>query len=405
MAQQFGGARILIYSHDSFGLGHLRRCQTIARALVERFQDLSVMILSGSPIIGAFDFPARVDFVRIPGIIKLYDGDYTSLGLHIDLKDTLAIRASIIEHTAAAFAPDIFIVDKEPLGLRGEIRDTLEMLRRQGTTLVLGLRDVLDAPHLLRREWEARKLLPVLDSLYDEIWVFGLESFWDPLRDLGASEAVRRKMAYTGYLHRTVPPGPKPVPPARLGEPYVLVTPGGGGDGEEMIDWALRAYEADPDLPFAGLFVLGPFMPSERRAQFQARADRLRRVETVTFDAHLELLMEQAVGVVAMGGYNTFCELLSLDKPSILVPRHAPRQEQLVRASRASDLDLVRMLDPRDGMATDRMVAALRALPAQTRPSAACVQGLLDGLDNVARLAERHLSVRRNQPRAARAGG
>ena len=148
------GARILIYSHDSFGLGHLRRCREIAHALVEARKDTTVLILSGSPIIGSFDFRARVDFVRIPGVIKLRNGEYTSLSLHLDLSETLAIRESIIQHTASIFEPDLFIVDKEPLGLRGEVRETLRILRRRGVPLVLGLRDVMDEPSLLAPEWE-----------------------------------------------------------------------------------------------------------------------------------------------------------------------------------------------------------------------------------------------------------
>ncbi len=122
MTDRMDGVRVLIYSHDTFGLGHLRRCRTIAHALVEKYKGLSVLILSGSPIIGSFDFRARVDFVRIPGVIKLYNGEYTSLGMHLDLSQTMAIRASIIRHTAEQFAPDLFIVDKEPLGLRGELQ-------------------------------------------------------------------------------------------------------------------------------------------------------------------------------------------------------------------------------------------------------------------------------------------
>ena len=85
MTERLQQSRILIYSHDSFGLGHLRRCRSIAHSLVAHYKGLSVLILSGSPIIGSFDFKARVDFVRIPGVIKLKDGEYTSLGLHIDL--------------------------------------------------------------------------------------------------------------------------------------------------------------------------------------------------------------------------------------------------------------------------------------------------------------------------------
>src|SRR5690349_24281621 len=125
MRAQRKDGRILIYSHDTFGLGHLRRCRAIAHSLVERNKELSVLILTGSPIIGSFDFRARVDFVRIPGVIKLRNGDYTSLSLLIDIEETLAMRASIIRHTADIFDPDLFIVDKEPLGLRGEVKQTL----------------------------------------------------------------------------------------------------------------------------------------------------------------------------------------------------------------------------------------------------------------------------------------
>src|SRR5690242_21648199 len=113
MREQRKDGRILIYSHDTFGLGHLRRCRAIAHALVERYKQLSVLILSGSPIIGSFDFRARVDFVRVPGVIKLRNGEYTPLNLHLGTEDTLELRASIIEHTAAVFDPDLFIVDRK----------------------------------------------------------------------------------------------------------------------------------------------------------------------------------------------------------------------------------------------------------------------------------------------------
>jgi len=158
--ERLDNARILIYSHDSFGLGHLRRCRAIAHAIVDRYKGVSVLILSGSPIIGSFDFLPRVDFVRIPGVIKLTSGEYQSLGLHIDLEQTMAIRAAIIQQTAESFRPDLLLVDKEPLGLRGEVVPTLKMLKARGATLVLGLRDIMDEPTLLLREWKRKKCLP-----------------------------------------------------------------------------------------------------------------------------------------------------------------------------------------------------------------------------------------------------
>ena len=379
--------RILIYSHDSFGLGHLRRCRAIAHSLVENFKQLSVLILSGSPIIGSFDFRARVDFVRVPGVIKLRNGEYTSLNLHLDIRETMSMRASIMQHTAEEFAPDVFIVDKEPVGLRGELLQTLKTLKRRGTRIILGLRDVMDEPRLLEPEWQRKKALPALREFYDEIWVYGLPHICDPLEGIVLPETVRKKMVYTGYLHREVSSqGAPPRLPEMANKPFLLVTTGGGGDGEGLVEWVLRAYEHDPLLPYPALLVLGPFMQAERQAEFMDRAAKLKRVDAITFHGHLEALVARAAGVVAMGGYNTFCEVLSLDKRALIVPRTKPRLEQFIRASRAAEIGLVSMLSDDGTHDPAVMAAALRALPRQQRPSDVVVPGLLEGLKNVSRL-------------------
>jgi len=386
-------ARVLIYSHDTFGLGHLRRCRTIAHALVEHNKDLSVLILTGSAIIGSFDFRARVDFVRVPGVIKLRNGDYTSLSLLIDIEETLAMRQSIIHHTADIFDPDLLIVDKEPLGFRGEVKNTLVMLKERGVPLILGLRDVMDEPGLLAPEWERKNVVPALRELYDDIWIYGLPQICDPLAGIELPRSVRQKMTYTGYLHRNLPTKPSaPTPLLKISEPFILVTTGGGGDGEAIIDWVLRAYESDPGLPYPALLVLGPFMHSDRQTEFLLRASRLKRVEAITFDAQLESLMARAIGVVAMGGYNTFCEILSLDKRAVIVPRTAPRMEQYIRAARAQELGLVSMLTDDERHDPHVMATALRQLPQQKLPSQVVVPGLLDGQRNVSRLVDRWLA-------------
>ncbi len=395
--------RILIYSHDSFGLGHLRRCREIAHTLVERRKNLSVLILSGSPIIGSFDFRTRVDFVRIPGVIKLRNGDYTSLALHIDVEQTMAIRTSIIEHTARVYDPDLFLVDKEPLGLRGEVESTLALLKERGTPCILGLRDVMDDPHLLVPEWERKNVVPALTSYYDSIWVYGLPQICDPLEGIEIPASVRKRMAFTGYLGRKLPRRSGGRLLKKISEPYLLITVGGGGDGEEIVDWVLRAYESDRKLPYPALLVLGPFMASGLQGDFERRAQALPDVETITFDSNLEALMDKAIGVVCMGGYNTFCEVLSFDKRALVIPRTEPRLEQFIRASKASELGLVGMLLDDGERKARTMATALRALPQQPLPSDVVVPGLLDGRDNVTKLARQWL--RRGRDGLAIAGG
>lgn len=393
MAARLDHARILIYSHDSFGLGHLRRCRTIAHSLVARYKGVSVLILSGSPIIGSFDFKARVDFVRMPGVIKLKDGEYTSLGLHIDLEQTMSIRESIIYHTAATFKPDIFLVDKEPTGLKGEVVSTLKMLRQEGTINILGLRDVMDEASALKAEWERKQVKPVLEELYHDIWVYGLREMGNPVESIGLAETVKQKISYTGYLQRELPSDRNWVAPVNIDDPYILVTAGGGGDGDEMIDWVISAYEYDPQISHRAIIVTGPFMQPAHQQEFQDRCLPLDKVEIITFDTHIELLMEQAMGIVAMGGYNTFCEILSLDKPALIVPRAVPRLEQKIRAGRAVELGLASMLDPDLGRDPVKMATALKHLPDQQLPSAISIPGLLDGHENVAKLIRLRLEA------------
>ena len=383
-----GSTRILIYSHDSFGLGHLRRCRAIASSLVRTRRDLSVLIVSGSPLIGSFEFPARVDFVRVPGVTKLSNGEYSSLTLHLAFDEVLALRESIIRHTAESFRPDMLIVDKEPLGLRGEMSGTLDLLRDRGTYLVLGLRDVLDEPARLADEWARKNAIPTLRDYYDRIWVYGLGAICNPLAGIPLPPGVSERMVYTGYLRREMPARGYSETAAEAvaaaGEPYVLVTSGGGGDGEALFDQVLAAYEHDPELPLSAVLLLGPFMPAAVRDALRARAAAIERVSGVlTFDPRVEALMEGAAGIVAMGGYNTFCEILSFDKPAILAPRLEPRMEQFIRASRAQGLGLVRMFNPGLPEPARRMAEALRALPDQSRPSDAYMPGLLDGLEAI----------------------
>lgn len=388
-----------MYSHDTFGLGHLQRCRTIAHSLVEDFRGLQVLIISGAPIAGAFDYRARVDFVKIPSVIKLRNGEYTSLEKDIDLHETLRMRQSIIRHTAETFRPDIFIVDKEPLGLRGEIEDTLSYLKTRGTTLVLGLREVMDAPHLLEAEWARRDVMRKIGLFYDKVWAYGPPDFYDPLTGLDVPPAVRAKMRFVGFLQRSLQrielPGHRPE-----GE-YILVTTGGGGDGAELIHDVIDAYQQDPQLQHRALIVLGPYMPARKRNKLLKKGAKIPYIKIIEFDNRMEDLIAGAKAVVAMGGYNTYCEILSFDKPALIVPRTEPREEQLIRARRAAELGLIEMLLPEEAKDSQRFADALVMLPDRPRPSQSNPHLRLEGLPHISeivaelldRRASPHLSV------------
>ncbi len=398
MARRLEDARILMYSHDTFGLGHLRRCRAIAHALVEDYRGLNILIISGATIAGAFDYRARVDFVKIPSVIKLRNGEYTSMASHIDLHETLKMRESSIRHTAETFQPDIFIVDKEPMGLKGEVEETLAYLKARGTVLVLGLREIMDAPHLLDAEWKRNGIMQKIDQYYDSVWVYGPPDFYDPLIGLDVPASVRRKMDFVGFLQRSVSTSKTSI--NARSDNYILVTTGGGGDGSDLVHDVMNAYEHDPTLQQKALVVLGPYMPAAERAKLVAKGSRIPYIEVIEFDNHMEELIVGATGVVAMGGYNTYCEILSFDKPALIVPRVKPREEQLLRAQRASELGLIDMLLPDQSANPTVMSEALKRLPYRAPPSRSAGTLQLQGLDHISQTVGhwldgrgRHLSV------------
>lgn len=328
---------ILMYSHDTYGLGHIRRSMAIASHLSD--SNTNILILTGSPIAGRFSFPRQVDFVRIPGMIKQKNGDYQSLSIRIDQEQALSIRTSLILAAAKSFKPDLFIVDKEPLGLKKEVLPTLEWLRENSpcTTSILGLRDILDEANVVCEDWQDRGIYPSLDKLYDEIWVYGDKAIYDAVEQYRIPPEISRKVHFTGYIPRTslasdVRKKVRKKYRILKDDIFVLVTTGGGGDGSEMIDNYLDMHEYYPtSLPFKSLIITGPFMPQDLRAATRRRAKNY-GIKTLPFHPRMEELMKAADLVISMGGYNTICELLTHGTPALIIPRETPRREQLIRA-------------------------------------------------------------------------
>ena len=328
---------ILMYSHDTYGLGHIRRTMAIASHLAG--PDVNVLILTGSPIAGRFSFPEQVDFVRIPGMIKKTNDEYLPLSIKINPQHAVDIRTNIITATAQTFQPHLFIVDKEPLGLKKEVLPTLQWLRRclPNTRTILGLRDIMDEAEIVRSDWKKKGVYQILDELYSEIWIYGNQGLYDPIREYDMPDSVSRKMRFTGYIPRKIP-GKDAV--ARIKKKYaiksddklVLVTTGGGGDGHSVMHHFLAMLEETPHHPpFKSILITGPFMPKHEREDILSRAKRL-GIRTWEFYQRMEEIMAAADLVVTMGGYNTICEILSQGTISLVIPRETPRKEQLIRA-------------------------------------------------------------------------
>jgi predicted glycosyltransferase len=335
-----------MYSHDTYGLGHIRRTMAIANHL--RDENTNILILTGSPIAGRFSFPGQVDFVRIPGMIKKTNDEYRSLSIKIDAEQALSIRNNIILATTQTFKPDLFIVDKEPLGLKREVLPTLQWLKTMSpsTRTILGLRDILDEPSVIIEDWQDKEVYTHLAQLYDEIWIYGDKGVYDAAKLYQIPEQIRDQVVYTGYIPRKKKHSRvrkklrrqyRILPDDRL----VLVTTGGGGDGFEVLENYISMHDYFPtSLPFKSLIITGPFMPKREREQIKNRA-KVYGIKTLPFHPRLEEMIQAADMVISMGGYNTICEIMSQQTPALIIPRETPRKEQLIRAECLKDRQLI----------------------------------------------------------------
>ncbi|MFW5836705.1 MAG: glycosyltransferase family protein, partial [Desulfovibrionaceae bacterium] len=313
---------------------HIRRTLAIASHLKGRAAN--ILILTGSPLVGRFDFPKRVDFVRIPGMIKHSNDLYLPHSIRIDPKKALRIRRSIITATAKSFMPDLFIVDKAPLGLKREIMPTLKWMRSQSPRIrtVLGLRDIMDDADSTRKDWSDKGVYRVMSKYYSEIWVYGHQELYDPVQEYDIPDEITAKMIFTGYIPRKTwgaDTKPKRSKAPSRSNKLVVATAGGGGDGYPLMDALLKAMEAESRPPFRAVLVSGPFMLPEERRDLAARAKKV-GAPFFHFYRRMERLLGAADLVVSMGGYNTICEILSHRKPSLILPRETPRMEQRIRA-------------------------------------------------------------------------
>ncbi len=248
----------------------------------------------------------------------------------------------------------------------------------------------MDAPHLLEAEWQRHDTLRKIERFYDDIWIYGPPDFYDPLTGLDVSANLRSKMNFVGFLQRKASIDAQAQTQANAGDgsDYLLVTTGGGGDGASLVEDVINAYKADPTLTARAMIVLGPYMPGEQRAAFTEACKDCPHLDVIEFDNRMEDRIAGAKAVIAMGGYNTYCEILSFDKPALIVPRTLPREEQSIRAHRAAELGLVDVLAAEEASDSLKFAAAIKALLTRDPPSVSAPGMHLEGLTNITQIVD-----------------
>jgi predicted glycosyltransferase len=376
--------RVALYSHDTCGLGHFRRNLVIARALRAHL-GANVLLLSGIREAGSFPVEKGIDTLHLPALTKIDNLNYRPRRLEVGLERLVRLRSETLYAALMAFRPDAFIVDNVPRGAVGELEKSLRTLRSGGHTYtVLGLRDVLDAPENVQREWLKPENLAAIRDLYDSVWVYGDPQVYDVANEYDFPEDIRRSIRFTGYLHPLADREPLDSTLVRAGEEPDICVVGGGHDGEELATVFADACAVDHR---PGMVLSGPFMGESATRRLAEHPE----ISVRRFVPDPIPLYHGARSIVSMGGYNTVMELIALGQRALIVPRVSPRQEQLVRATALSERGLVDLLHP-DELSPERIADWLRA-EHQTHagaPASLNMDGLSAIVQNLRHLVDRY---------------
>ena len=383
--------RVVMYSPDSIGLGHMRRNAMIASEIVRQKPAASVALLIGSGAGAFFSVPRGIDTIKLPSVQKVATEKWESRSLNLSAHETLTVRAGLIRDVVRGFKPDLLVVDHLPRGVGGDLVPALQMIEdlAMPTLTVLGLRDIIDDPDVIRARWSEQGQYEFIDRYFNHILIYGEADTFDSASAYDLNRRVGCDISYVGYVCSGSDSGRQTrgidVPPSELdglaswrsGEKIIVVAGGGGHDAFPMLSLAIEALtRMDGRKDFRAVVVGGPLMPDEKRTQLATRVQRLSRTRFLSWTADCMDYMAKADVAVVMAGYNSSLEALSTRANVVMIPRAGPSAEQRMRAGMLARRGLLSCIEPEDA-STDLIFAAIqRALESPPRePHAAFLNG------------------------------
>jgi predicted glycosyltransferase/CheY-like chemotaxis protein len=382
------GTRMLFYSHDTFGMGHLQRSLKLIQAIMTGHPDISLLLVTGSSVVHRYELPAGADYVKLPAVQKVGSDDYASRSLLMSGSGVRNLRTNLLLRIVRDYDPNVLFVDHSPAGMQGEMVPALEWLSdRTRCRRVLGMRDVTDDAANVRALWKKQGIDDLIARHYDDLLIFGDKAIYDPVEEYALGKGAGPAIQYLGFVCENTEPAPAPKP-SPSGAPKVAVSIGGGDGAVSTLYAYLDMLEEFGDaLGVESEILTGPLIAEDELRKVRERARDLPVTiteflpSTAEFFAHADL-------VVATAGYNTVTQIFRYARRALLVPRVLYRREQLVRSRRLEELGLVHCLHPMD-ISPQRLYDVLAAALADpARPLEEARRSGAMRLDGAERFAE-----------------
>ncbi|MBI5521386.1 MAG: hypothetical protein HY910_02070 [Desulfarculus sp.] len=327
--------RVLLYTHNSIGLGHAIRCLAVITGMRRHRPDLDFLVLTGSALPQLF-LAEQVEVIKLPSLRQELEQGQPLLRpryMHgLPVQEVVSLRQGLILAAVEGFAPDAVLVEHYPAGLLGEALPLLA----PGGAAGAGARAFALA-HLGRGQphqppWPQAEL-PGLDELlgaYDFLYVLdhhpGGQA--EGAQSWGANSRPCYLGPVTSRLASELPPRQEVLARFGLaGRGMVLLSLGRGGPVLALARALLSA------LPQAGLghcgavMALDPYLAPADMAALQKMAQE-HGAQAVPFVPYLVEAVAAADLVICRAGCNTVAELMLTGTPALVVPERHPSGEQ-----------------------------------------------------------------------------
>lgn len=364
--QAAAALRIAFYCHNTYGLGHVTRSLRIADAATALGAEC--MVITGCRHLSKLQCPAGV------GVHALSPAKLDVLGRPLPMDDgtddIVAHRAGQIMQFSRAWHPHAFLVDQHPLGLGGELKNTLLDESLNDMHVFWGLPYAEGVP---TRKYRDPSLALAL-SRYECLLAYGDKSFEDIVMPFDP-EMLPPRVEYTGII------ASKPQIARSTKRDRLVVLCGGGFGASEFYQLILNAFKLS--INYSIRIIAGP-ASDEQRLRELAQSYGAEILSGVTLDQSLE----NAAAVISRVGYNTAFHLIQTELPLIFIPQELGHDDQPNRASKLSKFHNVWVVREKDDNFTAELNFLTKiALQAEHTPRRVPLQ--LDGPSRAAEILNR----------------
>ena len=394
-----GRLRILVYAQHLSGVGHYVRSLEIARALAGRH---TVTLTQGGRAIPRAGI-SNVSSLELPQIHRTPNG-LAPVDASLDIIAVMAKRKEVLQEAITALHPDVIVVEHYPFS-KWELGEEIEALlaaahaREPRLKVICSVRDIpLQTRHEdCTAEQYAREVLVRLEEdRFDGVMVHGDPGLSRLVDHFPRAGDIRVPVSHTGIVSEKAASAcagnDESVLPTR-GDPYVLVSAGGGTDAAQLVDCCIESWQelhSTSELAAYKLVVCTGLAQDATGLAQRVQDDDSIIVQP--FTPEFLQWMSNAALSVSCAGYNTCANLLETRCRSVLVPNPV-MSDQLMRAKYMERLGVAQVLLPCDLNSDMLGKAMLRALQAPAPRHRLA----LDGVEQACAFIEKVSSLRSSQ--------